>query len=87
MYLLFIYGHGLWPIGLLLFLLLVWFWYQAYKAHQSGWIKKTIVDGKLITEEGPEKIPYRKIPQFWFGVAIIIFAIIIGLMIHSDYKS
>lgn len=85
MYLLFFYGHGLWPIGLLLFLLLAWFWYQAYKAHRSGWIRRTVKDGKLIIEEGDEKIPLYKIPQFWFGIVIVMIAVIIGFMIHSDY--
>lgn len=60
----------------------VWFWYQAYKAHNSGWTKQ--VPGGI--DRGNEKIPYYKIPQFWGIAFITVLYVVALLLIASDYK-
>lgn len=81
-------GTSVWSGGLFILPLLTVigaaiFGYQAYKAHNSGFtqqVKDFNAEGKLIgvrTVEGDEKIPYYKIGQFWFSVALVVATIII----------
>ena len=60
----------------------VWFGYQAYKAHNSGWTKQ--VPGGI--DRGNEKIPYYKIPQVWGIAFITVLYVVALLLIASDYK-
>lgn len=60
-----------------------WFMYQAVKAHNSGW-RQTDKYGKEIG--GPEKIPYMKIPQTKFAIAVTILYVVALLVIASDYR-
>lgn len=59
-----------------------WFGYQAYKAHNSGWNQQTTEGIK----EGDEKIPYKKVPQFWGAVLVTLIYFIAMLFVASDYK-
>jgi hypothetical protein len=81
-------GTSVWSGGLFILPLLTLagaaiFGYQAYKAHNSGFTQQVPIKdetGKIIggkTIEGDEKVPYFKIGQFWFSVALAVATIII----------
>lgn len=60
-----------------------WFLYQTWKAHGSGG-KRQLPEGGYVYDD--EKTPIHKIPQFWFFVALTVAAVVIHLMIQSDYR-
>lgn len=79
-----IFNTGGLTLGITLFwlALTVWFGYQAYKAHNSGWNQQ--VPGWI--DSGDEKIPYYKIPQVWGIAFITVLYVVALLLIASDYK-
>jgi hypothetical protein len=70
-------------LSIVAFGLIGWFGYQAYRAHNSGWVQQDLNKG---TQSGKEKIPYWKIPQFWFAVAVLVLYIIAMFIVASDYR-
>lgn len=55
---------------------------RAIKAHNSGWDQQ--VQGGIVG--GPEKIPFHKIPYFWFAVVLFAAYVFAITQIASDYK-
>lgn len=60
-----------------------YFWRRAYKAHNSGWQQDTLTTGHT---EGPEKIPYKKIPETYFALAIFVLWLAAIISVAIDYK-
>lgn len=79
-----IFNTGGLTLGITVFWLAlsVWFGYQAYKAHNSGWNQQ--VPGGI--DSGDDKTPYYKIPQVWGIAFITVLYVVALLLIASDYK-
>ena len=75
-----VWAEGLWLVLVPFAGVAVWFFYQAYKAHDSGGIQQ-IPGGQKYDDD---KTPYHKIPQFWLGIACVVADIVIALMVNAD---
>ena len=78
-----VWSEGLWIIPIGLFLASGWSFYRAYKSHKSG-SNPVDASGKILTDQDAGIIPIYKIPSFWYGVALLAFAIIAIIMVNSD---
>jgi hypothetical protein len=79
------YGHGLWPIQLVFFILIAIFGYQWLKGQKSG----TFYTGPGETDArtpSDVNLPFYKNKFFWGVVVVIVIMIIVGMIIGSDYK-
>ena len=81
-------GSSIWQGGLWLIFVLplcgaaIFFW-TAYKASKSGSvIQDQYAPGAK--REYDENVPIYKIPQFWFGVALVIAAIVFIIMQNHE---
>lgn len=86
MQLLNIFHSGLfWPLTAVAVVLLGIFWVQAYRGHNSEWIRIDQQTGKQI--HLADKTPYHTMPFFWLGWAIIVlWVIVIFFIVAPDYK-
>lgn len=77
-----IWQGGLWLIFVLPLLGSIPFFYTAYKASKSGSVTR---DPKTMLEiQSDENVPIYKIPQFWFGVALVIAAVVFIIMQNHE---
>tara|TARA_R110000868_G_scaffold29391_2_gene109255 strand:+ start:693 stop:953 length:261 start_codon:yes stop_codon:yes gene_type:complete len=74
--------HGLGALWIPYIVLSIHFLYQTWRAHESGGTQQ--VPGGVVNDD--DKTPIHKIPQFWFFVALTVAAVVIHLMIQSDYR-
>lgn len=76
------HSGGLWFIPFVLLLASAWSFYRAYQSHNSN--STTNTDTGVKNNTG--NVEYWKIGSFWFGVALLVAAIVSFVMIVSDYK-
>ncbi len=76
-----IWQGGLWLIVVLPLIGAALFFRAAYKSSKSG---STTLDGKTRLPYESGNVPILKIPLFWFGVALVVAAIVFTIMVNSD---
>ena len=64
-------------------LLTTWFMIQAIKAHNSGGTTPRTLTSEKIDDN--VKIPFHRIPQFWFAVVTTALYIFAMMQVASDY--
>lgn len=79
-----VWQGGLWVIVALPLIGAAIFFYQAYKASQSGSTTQVNRGGQVIKVHSDENVPIYKLGKFWFGVGLVVAAIVFVIMVNAD---
>lgn len=81
------HSGGLWIIPFLLFAFATWSIYRGYKSSQSNSTTQTGTGTPGVRiEDNTGNVSIFHTPQFWIGVALIVFGVIAWIWIGADYK-
>lgn len=81
------HSGGLWVIPILLFLFALWSIYRGYKSSKSNSTTQVGSGTRGVRiDDNTGNVSIVHTPQFWIGVALIVFGVIAWIWIGADYK-